>query len=172
MASLQCSKCEEGIHYHSLPQDIEYIYFSDAIWKKICNTKFDKNNKSMDKSGIYPKMYRSSTIENDYSGQFTKLWKCPKCETLHFFSDSGNVNKVFVSEDETDPIDYTEEGFMFGDYLWADITDKDISNERLETIKPSYYVRLNSDRIVMSESLDFKNCRYYRLYLPEWMKNE
>ena len=82
MASLKCSKCGEGIHYHSLPQNIEYIYFSKMVWKKVCNTRFDKNTKDMDESGKYPKLYRSSTIENDYSGEFLKIWKCPVCGTF------------------------------------------------------------------------------------------
>ena len=170
MASLQCSKCGEGIHYHSLPQDIEYIYFSKIVWESICSTRFDKNNKVMDESGVYPKLYRSSTIENDYPKQFVKIWKCPTCGTLHFFSAEGSVKNVFIKENSTDTYDYIEEGVMFGDYLWSDVTDQDISNVRLLSIKPSFYVRMGSDYLVISETLDFSKPECYRLYLPEWMK--
>lgn len=170
MASLQCSKCGEGIHYHSLPQDIEYIYFSKMVWESICSTRFDKNNKVMDESGVYPKLYRSSTIENDYPEQFVKIWKCPTCGTLHVFSAEGSVKNVFIKDNSTNTYDYIEEGVMFGDYLWSDITDQDISNDRLLSIKPSFYVRMSSDYLVISETLDFSKPECYRLYLPEWMK--
>ena len=170
MASLQCSKCGEGIHYHSLPQEIEYIYFPNVTWEEICNTRFDKNNKVMDESGVYPKLYRSSTIENDYSNQFLKIWKCPTCGTLHFFSDVGSVEKVFVKDSDVNAEDYTEEGVLFGDYLWANVTDQDIPNDHLLSIKPSFYVRLGSVHLVTSETSDFSNPECYRLYFPEWMK--
>lgn len=60
MASLQCSKCGGGIHYHSLPQDIEYIFFSKEVWDLICSTQFDNKNKVMDESGIYEHPRRAS----------------------------------------------------------------------------------------------------------------
>ncbi len=170
MASLKCSKCGEGIHYHSLPQDIEYIYFSNVAWEEICSIRFDKNNKVMDESGIYPKLFRSSTIENDYPGYFLKIWKCPTCGTLHVFSDNGNVKKIFVSDDSENIDDYAEVGIVFGDYLWADVTDRDISNEQLLSVKPSFYVRLSSDYLFVSDGLEFTNFESYKMYLPEWMK--
>ena len=106
MASLQCSKCGEGIHYHSLPQDIEYIYFPQMVWESICSTKFDKNNKVMDESGVYPKLYRSSTIENDFVGKYEKIWKCPACGTLHVLSTEGSVKNVFIKDNNVIYYDY------------------------------------------------------------------
>lgn len=170
MASLQCSKCGEGIHYHSLPQDIEYIYFSKKLWERICGTKFDKSNKVMDESGMYPKLYRSSTIENDYRGKYIKMWKCPSCGALHIFSAEGSVKNVFIKGNSVITCDYTEEGVVFGDRLWNDITNQDISNDQLQSIKPSFYVRLSSECLAVSETLDFSNPACYKLYLPDWMK--
>ncbi|SEQ21927.1 hypothetical protein SAMN02910289_01535 [Lachnospiraceae bacterium RM5] len=170
MASLKCSKCGEGIHYHSLPQNIEYIYFSKMAWKKVCNTRFDKNNKDMDESGKYPKLYRSSTIENDYSGEFLKIWKCPVCGTLHFFDNKINVKKVFVKNDNVDIVGYTEIGVMFADYLWDDITEQDISNDMLSSIEPSFYVGSFLNYLVISKTEDFSDIECYKLYLADWMK--
>ena len=89
---------------------------------------------------------------------------------ITFFSAEGSVKNVFIKENSTDTYDYIEEGVMFGDYLWSDITDQDISNIRLLSIKPSFYVRMGSDYLVISETLDFSKPECYRLYLPEWMK--
>ena len=172
MASLRCSNCGEGIHYHSLPQDIEYIYFSNNMWKEICKTKFDKNNKVMDESGAYPKLYRTSTIENDYAHQFSKIWKCPICGTMHVFSDEVSVDKVFVKDDVVDVGAFIEEGVMFGDYLWSEVIDQDISNDQLSLIEPTFYVRWSSENMIISKSIDFSNKEIYRLYLPEWMKDK
>ena len=170
MASLQCSKCGQGIHYHSLPQDIEYIYFSKMVWESICSTRFDKNNKEMDESGIYPKLYRSSTIENDYLGKYIKIWKCPTCGTLHVFSSEGSVKNVFIKDNGAITYDCIEEGVMFGDYLWNDITDQDISNDKLLSIEPSFYVKRSPDYLVISSTVDFSKPECYKLHIPEWMK--
>jgi hypothetical protein len=169
MASLQCSKCGEGIHYHSLPQGIEYTYFSKKVWKDICRTKFDKNNKIMDESGVYPKLFRTSTIENDYSGQYLKLWECPICGTFHLFSDKGTVKKVFVRENSIDTYDYLDTGIMFVDYLWDEVTENDISNDRLISIQPSFYVRMDENHMVISKTHDFSEQYIYSVYEPEWM---
>ena len=40
MASLECSNCRYGIHYHGLPEGIEYIFFKWDDWKKIESKKF------------------------------------------------------------------------------------------------------------------------------------
>ena len=37
--------------------------------------------------------------------------------------------KLFIKDNSTDTYDYIEEGVMFGDYLWNDITDQDITND-------------------------------------------
>lgn len=170
MASLQCSKCGEGIHYHSMPEGIEYIYFKKIVWDSICTIKFDKSKKIMDESGIYPKLFRSSTIENDYSGQYMKIWKCQVCGTLHMFSNDGSVTKVFVKDNNEINDEAFEDGIMYDDYLWNEITDRDISNEKLSSIAPSLYVRLAEKSMVISKKPDFSIKTVYMSYNPEWME--
>ena len=161
MASLQCSKCGDGIHYHSLPQDIEYIFFSKGVWNLICSTQFDKKNKVMDESGIYPKLFRSSTIESDYAGKYVKIWKCPTCGTLHVFSDDGSVKKVFVRDDAMPIADYSEEGILFSDFLWEDLTENDMPNKLLKTAKPSFYLCQKMRRTLTS----FRCTRFFKSIL-------
>lgn len=60
------------------------------------------------------------------------------------------MKNVFIKDNSTDTYDYIEEGVMFGDYLWNDITDQDITNDRLLSIKPFFYVRMSSDYLVVS----------------------
>lgn len=170
MASLQCSKCGEGIHYHGIPQDIEYIYFSKDVWNTICSTNFDKTNKVMDESGNYPKLFRSSTIENDYQGQYLKIWKCQKCGTLHFFSDEGSVKKVFIIDDKEITQEISDEGIIFGDHLWDEITEKDIPNNQLISIRPSFFVKIGKNYIIVSDTQNFSSQICYKEYSPEWMK--
>mgnify|MGYP000246414220 CR=1 FL=1 len=95
MSSVKCSKCGAGIHYHGEPDGTEYIYIPKSDWDIITSSHFDPAEKIFDDTKDYPKLFRSGTIEEDFPAAIHKFWQCPKCGTLLFFDDEGNVVSIF-----------------------------------------------------------------------------
>ena len=74
MASLKCSFCGYGIHYHGEPpDDTEYIFCTPDTWAKI-----EKENLT------------SSRLEGEYYELFVYAWKCAECWTFAFFDRGGD----------------------------------------------------------------------------------
>ncbi|MCF0229573.1 MAG: hypothetical protein HUJ76_07790 [Parasporobacterium sp.] len=173
MASLKCSKCGEGIHFHSIPQDIEYTYIPKSTWIDICNSRFNKSAIVMDSSGMHPKLFRSDTIENDFEGNIYKMWKCPNCGTMHLFDKNGHVNEVFEEASTTEKNALLDEGLVFSDYYWDNLTEKAVPDELLKSERPTYYCRKGKDVLFFSEHEDFSVCnKAYVKLIPDWMETQ
>ncbi len=149
MASVKCSKCGYGIHYHGEPNGIEYIFILNADWKAITSSCLTPKNKGLDTNKEYPKLFQSDTIEEDFPGAVHKYWKCPKCGSLFFFDDEGNVTKMFAptEQDNSGPMsDDFETGVIYDDYSWDALTEASVKDNAIpEKYPPSASMQLSDN---------------------------
>ena len=75
MASLKCSLCSFGIHYHDCPNGIEYEAYSQEMWKA-----FSDANKQI-------------ISFTDDSDDFLIVWRCPGCGCVHTFNGYSSCLK-------------------------------------------------------------------------------
>ncbi len=160
MASILCSNCSTGIHYHSEPQGIEYMFFEVEKWKEICNSRFNPQFKEISNDG-YPKLYKTDTIEEDFKGEFIKLWRCPKCKSLMLFGDNGKVVTCFIPKEKVLLGNLKLEGLAFADDLWERITEKARPDMELKGQQPSVYVRIYDNGLEISEDESFDSLTTY-----------
>ena len=119
---------------------------------KITSSCFDSKTKVFDTNHDYPKLFRSDTIEEDFPANVHKFWKCPKCGSLLFFEDEGNVS-IFVPLEQANSgssADNIETGVIYDDYSWdalteASIADKDIT----EKFPPSLSMQLSNNQCMI-----------------------
>lgn len=157
MATLKCKNCGYGIHYNAEPSGIEFVFIKKDNFQMIINEHFDSEKKEIDEQGKYPKLFRTDTIEEDFSDMILKVWKCPECDSLYRFDDSGNVISTFLKADEAKlDQDYTE-GIVFDDHLWSKITDVAKPVAMLRDVMPTFFVRIYQDKIVASKDSGFKD---------------
>ncbi len=111
MASLKCSHCGEGIHYHGEPIGVELRAISQELWDMFSST---------DKPIICYLL--------DGNDDYCLIWKCPECGCLHVFE--GYSAKVWHSYFFTDAdIDITSarKYLVFSDYLFYDVSEADMT---------------------------------------------
>ena len=77
MAGFLC-KCGETLSDTQSPNDIELKVYTDREWDGIINRKM------IDPITIPLPKY--------------DVWRCPKCERIYVFNESGDVIKVYVLE--------------------------------------------------------------------------
>ena len=160
MASILCSKCNTGIHYHSEPQGIEYYFIKQDDWKEICQSKFNPDKKEMNHTR-YPRLYRTDTLEDDFAKSIVKMWKCPNCGTFMLFDNRGNVTKTYEESNVSFVGESIFEGIYFDDYLWDQITNASKPDISLHGQKPSGFFKLYEKGLILSLDESFeKYCRY------------
>ena len=162
MATLKCKVCGTGIHYNSEPSGIEYIFIKKEDWMLICDSRFSAEKKEMDEQGVYPKLYRTDTMEEDFSDMIVKCWRCPECDTVYVFDDKGNVTDVYQKDEAAVEEIILNEGVLFDDYTWDRITELAVPNIALKNEKPTFYVRVFRDLIAISKDDFFAD--YYCVY--------
>lgn len=137
MASIQCSSCKHGIHYHGEPNGICYIIIETNDWKEIISSAFDAKSKIFDAQGQYPKLFRSDSIEEDFPDAVKKCWKCPKCGTLMLFDIYGKITGSYAQDNNLSLCEAIPnfDGVIFDDYQWDKITESSIPNGRI----PDYF---------------------------------
>lgn len=148
MASVKCSKCGFGIHYHGEPNGTEYIFISKADWEEITSSRFKSGEKVFDGERDYPKLFRSDTIEEDFPTAVRKFWKCPKCGAILFFDDKGNVINIFVPAEQDDSVssDDIETGIIYDDYSWDTLTEASIADKSItEKYPPNASMQLSNN---------------------------
>jgi hypothetical protein len=155
MASVKCGICGEGIHYHSMPNGIEYTFINNVTWDKICSSKFNSDQKEYGLNQVYPKLYRSDTIEDDFENEIIKAWKCPNCKSILIFDKLCNVTNTYYVCDDIDEGNIIQEGVVFEDYLWDKLTERAVSDEKLVNQKPTVYIRVFGNSFVVSRKSDF-----------------
>lgn len=160
MATLKCKVCGTGIHYNSEPSGIECIFVKKEDWMLICDSRFIAKNKEMDTQGAYPKLYRSDTIEEDFSDKILKCWKCPECGSVYVFDEKGNVISTYQKTEERSDELMICEGILFDDYSWDRITELSMPDIELKSVTPTYYIRCYQYSFIVSEDKDFSDCKY------------
>ena len=146
MASLKCSFCGHGIHYHGEPPDgTEYIFCKMTDWQEI-----EKNNQPSD------------DLESENNGLLKYAWKCSECGTFAFFDERGQVTKIYAPKkiNSADKLqEPTEFGVFFDDYLWYDITEDEISAaEILKKYPQNLWLLKNADELRIFEDKEMTNC--------------
>lgn len=145
MASIQCSKCNTGIHYHGESNGIQYYFIKKNDWKKICTSYFDKYNKIFSEGNL-PKLFRSDTIEEDFSNNIIKAWKCPHCKLFMFFNRNDEITNEFepIKIDNTNIIsastDSQTDYIVFDDFTWDKLTERAIPNNEISSNLCHYYI--------------------------------
>ncbi len=150
MASLKCSGCGYGIHYHDEPDDTEYIFCELSKWEAL-----EEENMA------------SGWLEFEHDNTFVYAWKCAECGTFAFFDRGGHVtgvykpNKEFASEPMQEPAEF---GLFFDDVLWYDITEEDIpASEILKKYPKHLWLMKNDDEMRVYEDRARTKClRQYR----------
>ncbi len=168
MATLKCKIFEYGIHYNSEPSGVEYIFIKNKDWKLICDSKFDSNKIETDEQGLYPKLYRTDTIEDDFPNMIMKIWKCPECGSVYLFDKNGDVIKTFKKADQRADGEIICEGIAFDDYTWDKMTELSIPNEKIKEI-PTLFVRVFEKMIEVYKKSDYSDyvCSYVIIYNEE-----
>ncbi|MBQ7501113.1 hypothetical protein IJT93_00155 [bacterium] len=147
MSSLKCSNCGNGIHYHSIPDGTEYIFFKLSDWEL-----------------LEPEYQKSSGIENA-RGRYVKAWKCAECGAYHFFDSEHHVfvTQVYVPTKETpsnlkfeDNMDY---GIFFGDILWDEVAEADIPmKDILGKYSGYYWLKKDENVMLLFDDKEMKRC--------------
>lgn len=167
MASILCSKCHQGIHYHGEPNGIQYVMICKTDWDKIVSSDFDSRQKIIDQTSGYPKLYRTDTIEEDFPESVKKFWKCPHCATLHFFDTDGRVVSVY------EPAVLTKEkwgsghieGWFFDDYKWDELTEKMLPDSKLSSKTGELNELIVSSDAVVMRNADTDMVNTYKILL-------
>ncbi len=152
MASLKCSKCGYGIHYHDEPNGTELHLFEKNEWLRLI------------KDTLPLSLYRLEGTKEHYY-----IWKCFECGSLHLFVKNSGVQIYGVYETVNDMPNTVEisrltNGILFDDVTWDYITEFDMDWEdtkrKCEEINYKIkckYVRFNDEYILVYSDEDFKN---------------
>ena len=145
MASLKCSGCGHGIHYHSEPDGTQYMFCTLSDWEA-----FEDENLPAD------------CLEAEHYEQFIEAWRCSECGTIAFFSNRVHVESVytpnenFSSEPMSEPAEF---GLFFDDILWYDITEEDIpASEILKKYPKHLWLMKNDDEMRIYEDRARTKC--------------
>ena len=135
MASLKCSKCGHGIHYHDEPDGTEWIAFEKNVWNELCCSS---------------KEFSSFTSETE-NGWYS-VWKCSECGSIHVFkTNSIYLMKAFepsksVEKNCTKGLELV----AFEDTTWDQITETDEIGKDFDvvfTTVPRKYIRVTDRNI-------------------------
>ncbi len=148
MASLKCSVCGSGIHYHSEPEGIQFIFFKDSDWGKMMSMSLT-----------------SDEIESENHGSYLYAWKCPSCGAFAFFDADWHVNMIFklISEDISSKEIHQnlDTGLLFDDYLWNRITEDSIPvKDIIDKYSGFYYVAKNEHAMFIYEDREMRNLMF------------
>ena len=157
MASLKCSKCGYGIHYHDEPNGTQLVIFEKKEWNRLI------------KSNILLVLYNNDDgTEDNYI-----IWKCFKCGTLHLYERNSVVRIHEIYEPLSNipnniEISNAIEGVLFDDITWEyiiemepgislDWEDTKKKCEELDYKIECKYVRFNDEYILVYSDEDYKN---------------
>ena len=132
MASLKCSKCGYGIHYHDEPNGVEWVAFELGTWNNLC-----ASSKSI------------SSYEIDTKSGWYTVWKCEECGTLHVFKAMDiNMDRSYELQDNAATKAQEEnviECIAFEDIIWDEITETESNGNDFDNRFKDYprkYIRI------------------------------
>lgn len=145
MASLECSKCGNGIHYHGLPEGIEYTYCNWHEWEKIMVSRTS-----------------SDELDIKYEKSLIKAWKCPACGAMAFF-ENCRVTEVFAPDDNKSHnlniVQEGEYGVLFDDFLWDEITEAGVSaQDILDEYSGYYWIKKDNRNLLLFADREMREC--------------
>ena len=142
MASLKCSHCGFGIHYHSEPNGIEYYAYSRDLWNANANT---------DKSIV------SFTEDSE---DFLIVWRCPECGCIHVFGGySFRLKRAYSPCDNEIALKSARKYLVFVDYLRDKVFDEEwTAAQFMQSGKyPNdqfFYALVGDDGVIVYEDAD------------------
>ncbi|MGN0537042.1 MAG: hypothetical protein ACI4M3_03575 [Acutalibacteraceae bacterium] len=144
MASLKCSKCGFGIHYHDEPNGVELTAIPLSTWDL-----FSFTNKPIVRYNL------------DGPQDYLIIWKCPNCGCLHkFMASSTRLERAYeLCSEETFDTCGTKY-ILFDDYDFDDISEKGLTASEYEKLRDSYKAKLiivNDDYILIYNDIKYNN---------------
>lgn len=156
MASIRCSCCENGIHYHDEANGTQFLAFRKKTWEKLAA------------SDLWISRYILDGTEEYYV-----IWKCENCGAIHIFeADSPDLKAVYKKVGEVNDTDDLETAFVaYSDYEWEKITESRITGAVLPTQFPDLeiiHASCNGDTLLIKSSKDSETRKYEKLdSIPE-----
>ena len=152
MASLKCSYCGFGIHYHDEPNGVEYTALSTELWNLFSET---------DKPLVLYVL--------DGNDDFLCIWRCPECGCIHTFEAYRPIFKqaYIPCNDVSIPTD-ARKYLVFIDFLFEDISEKgltakEFANEGEYSSDSFFYTMINSESVIVySDETCTKEIRKYK----------
>ena len=152
MASLKCSHCGFGIHYHDEPNGVEYTALSQELWNSFSET--DKP------------IVRYVLDGND---DFLCIWRCPKCGCIHTFEAYRPIFKqAYIPCDDVAIHTESKKYLVFIDFLFEDVSERGltaeqfINNGKYPTDSFFYAMISNECVIVYSDEACTKEIKKYK----------
>lgn len=113
MASLKCSYCGFGIHYHDEPNGVQYTAISQELWDSFSYT--DKP------------IVRYVLDGND---DFFCVWRCPECGCIHTLEAyRPTFKQAYIPCGEDVVLTEARKYLVFIDYLFEDISERGLTAE-------------------------------------------
>ena len=151
MASLKCSHCGFGIHYHDYPNGIEYEAYSQDMWEA-----FSDANKRI-------------VSFTDDSDDFLIVWRCPECGCIHAFNGyNAFIKQAYAPCVEDVALVDSRKYLVFIDYLRDKVFDEEWSAAQfMQSGKyPNdqfFYAMVGDNGVVVYEDADcLKPLRRYK----------
>ena len=152
MASLKCSHCGFGIHYHDEPNGVEYTALSQELWNSFSET--DKP------------IVRYVLDGND---DFLCIWRCPECGCIHTFEAYRPIFKqAYIPCDDVAIYTESKKYLVFIDFLFEDISErglsaKEFANGGKYSSDSFFYAMINNECVIVySDETCTKEIRKYK----------
>ena len=152
MASLKCSYCGYGIHYHDEPNGIEYTAFSQELWNSFSVT--DKP------------IVRYVLDGND---DFLCVWRCPECGCIHTFEAYRPIFKqAYIPCDNVVTPNGARKYLVFIDFLFEDVSERGLTDEEFANSSKypsdSFFYAMVADNsiIVYEDEACTKPSKYFK----------
>ena len=152
MASLKCSHCGFGIHYHDEPNGVEYTALSQELWNS-----FSKTDKPIVRYVL------------DGNDDFLCIWRCPECGCIHTFEAYRPIFKqAYIPCNNVNSSTEARKHLVFIDFLFEDISERGLTAKEFANIgkyptdKFFYTMIDNKSIIVYSDEKCTKEIRRYK----------
>ena len=138
MASIKCSFCNMGIHYHNEPNGTEFIMFPSNFWYSLEHLTSNVNESY--------RYLKSDAIELEFPNSYYKFWMCPNCKSIILFEkNTPYVAGIYTvnhkhEKSNSSNIDY----IVFSDKTWDFITERKIKLTYLPKKFPGEYFIVKS----------------------------
>lgn len=138
MASLKCSHCGFGMHYHDEPNGIGYTALSQGLWNLFSET--DKP------------IVRYLLDGND---DFLSIWRCPECGCIHVFEAFRSIFKqAYLPCNHVDISTEAQKYLVFVDFLFEEISERGLTAKEFAHAGPYpandfFYAMIDHESIIV-----------------------